>query len=143
MTADYRCSFCGQHQDDVHRLVAGARVFICDRCARTCAENFSGGIPATIPFLEKRPRHATNTVHGSDARCSFCRKRWDDVQWIVQGPRKDLICAECVWLVIQIIDEPPPSGPTARVHRQPVGRSSRTWFRWPWQARNMDKAVSL
>ena len=28
-----RCSFCGRDQRDVEKLVAGPRVFICDRCA--------------------------------------------------------------------------------------------------------------
>ena len=28
-----RCSFCGRDQDNVEKLVAGPRVYICDRCA--------------------------------------------------------------------------------------------------------------
>ena len=28
-----RCSFCGRDDKDVNKLVAGPRVFICDRCA--------------------------------------------------------------------------------------------------------------
>ena len=143
MSDTRRCSFCGQHQDDVDRLIAGPRVFICDRCARRCAENFSGGIPATAPLLEKRPRYSTNNVHAADARCSFCGKRWDDVQWIVKGPHEDLICAECVWLVIQIINEAPPSGPTERVRGQGRDRSWRARLRWPWPPRHLDKATRL
>jgi len=27
-----RCSFCGKHQDDVKKLVAGAKAFICNEC---------------------------------------------------------------------------------------------------------------
>jgi ATP-dependent protease Clp ATPase subunit len=27
------CSFCGRDQDEVEKLVAGPRVYICDRCA--------------------------------------------------------------------------------------------------------------
>ena len=138
-----RCSFCGQHQEDVDRLIAGPRVLICDRCARGCAVNFSGGIPTTPPMLENGPRYSTNNVHGPDARCSFCGKRWDDMQWVVRGPHEDLICAECVWLVIQILDERPPSGPTARARPQGRYRSWRSWLRWPWQAPHVDKAVRL
>lgn len=35
-----RCSFCGCHQDEVKRLVAGQKrgVFICDRCIELCSE---------------------------------------------------------------------------------------------------------
>lgn len=28
-----RCSFCGRHDSEVNKLVAGPRVYICDRCA--------------------------------------------------------------------------------------------------------------
>ncbi len=33
-----RCSFCGKHQDQVRRLVAGPGVFICDQCIALCSE---------------------------------------------------------------------------------------------------------
>ena len=33
-----RCSFCGKGQDQVHKLVAGPGVFICDQCIRLCNE---------------------------------------------------------------------------------------------------------
>jgi hypothetical protein len=107
------------------------------------AANFQGTMPATVPLLEKRSRHAINTVHGRDARCTFCGKRWDDVQWVVHGPRAVLICAECVWLVLQIMNEPPPARPTSRVDRPTGGRWWRTWLRWPWEARRIDQATRL
>ena len=33
-----RCSFCGKHQKDVKRLVAGPGVYICDECVELCCE---------------------------------------------------------------------------------------------------------
>ncbi|SHE66766.1 ClpX C4-type zinc finger [Caldanaerobius fijiensis DSM 17918] len=33
---DLRCSFCGNTQEDGHRLVAGPNVFICDQCIVSC-----------------------------------------------------------------------------------------------------------
>jgi len=30
------CSFCGKSQDDVHKLIAGTEVFICDECVGLC-----------------------------------------------------------------------------------------------------------
>ncbi|MBX9691276.1 MAG: hypothetical protein K2Z81_02760 [Cyanobacteria bacterium] len=30
------CSFCGKSQDDVKKLIAGPRVYICDECIGTC-----------------------------------------------------------------------------------------------------------
>jgi ClpX C4-type zinc finger len=32
------CSFCGKHQDQVQRLIAGPGVFICDECIQLCNE---------------------------------------------------------------------------------------------------------
>ena len=35
----YRCSFCGKTQDQVRKLIAGAKdVYICDECVELCAE---------------------------------------------------------------------------------------------------------
>ena len=34
----YRCSFCGKHQDQVLRLIAGPNVYICNECVRLCNE---------------------------------------------------------------------------------------------------------
>ncbi|MFW5896500.1 MAG: ATP-dependent protease ATP-binding subunit ClpX [Bacillota bacterium] len=33
-----KCSFCGKHQDQVRRLVAGPGVYICDECIALCNE---------------------------------------------------------------------------------------------------------
>jgi len=32
------CSFCGKAKDDVRKLIAGPRVFICDECVRRCSD---------------------------------------------------------------------------------------------------------
>jgi hypothetical protein len=61
-----RCSFCNKPADDVHKLIAGPNVFICDACVEVCNEiiaddsRFSGG---TSPAAEgvaatDRPRSA-------------------------------------------------------------------------------------
>jgi hypothetical protein len=31
-----RCSFCGRRAEEVHRLVGGARAYICDACVAKC-----------------------------------------------------------------------------------------------------------
>lgn len=36
---EYRCSFCGKHQEQVKRLIAGpGGVYICDECIELCQE---------------------------------------------------------------------------------------------------------
>ncbi|MEI3140862.1 MAG: ATP-dependent Clp protease ATP-binding subunit ClpX [Lawsonibacter sp.] len=55
-----RCSFCGKHQDQVRRLIAGPGVYICNECVQLCMgildddyepvdEPGSSGIPDVIP----------------------------------------------------------------------------------------------
>ena len=31
-----RCSFCGKHQDQVKRLIAGPGAYICNECVQLC-----------------------------------------------------------------------------------------------------------
>ena len=33
-----KCSFCGKTQNQVHKLVAGPGVYICDQCIELCSE---------------------------------------------------------------------------------------------------------
>ena len=46
-----RCSFCGRDNKDVNKLVAGPRVFICDRCAYE-----------TVRIMETTPPAGTSTT---------------------------------------------------------------------------------
>lgn len=124
----YRCSFCGQHQDDVDRLIAGHRVYICDRCVELSAQNLSGSWP------RQRQSH-----FGDDVECSFCGKTEPNVQWLVKGRTDRFICDECVGLC-QIIVREPPTGPRADGAQR--ARPTRR-FRWPWERPNLDRATRL
>lgn len=33
-----RCSFCGKHQMDVRKMIAGPQVYICNECVLICVE---------------------------------------------------------------------------------------------------------
>jgi hypothetical protein len=50
------CSFCGKHQDEVRKLVAGPNVFICDECVNLCKsimdEDLRGAPPANDPVRQ-------------------------------------------------------------------------------------------
>src|SRR6266404_6892865 len=37
-TEGVKCSFCGKHQDEVRRIIAGPNVYICDECVDLCSE---------------------------------------------------------------------------------------------------------
>ena len=38
MNSALRCSFCGKHQDQVKKLVAGAKALICNECVRVAQQ---------------------------------------------------------------------------------------------------------
>ena len=96
------CSFCGKHQDDVAKLMAGIERFICDAC-----------IDKARAELEARGeigRPATMTGH----YCSFCGKHESEVTRMVAGPQSDdfsiNICSECVALCQRVLSEPATDG---------------------------------
>jgi ATP-dependent Clp protease ATP-binding subunit ClpX len=43
------CSFCGKHQEQVRKIIAGPNAFICDECVRLCNDilglEFEGILP--------------------------------------------------------------------------------------------------
>jgi hypothetical protein len=55
--AVYHCSFCGKHDEQVERLIAGpGGVYICDECVALCQEIIqeeqAAGLPAGIVEVE-------------------------------------------------------------------------------------------
>ncbi len=36
-----RCSFCGKHEQQVHRMIQGPGVRICDECVQLCIDRKS------------------------------------------------------------------------------------------------------
>jgi ATP-dependent protease Clp ATPase subunit len=56
------CSFCGKSADEVTKLVAGPRVFICDECVASAAR-----------IMES---HDGSAAAGAAARRGFVRTMW-------------------------------------------------------------------
>ena len=87
----YNCSFCGKHQDQVQRLIAGpGGVYVCDEC---------------INAFSKAPEE---TQVERELRCSFCNKGQGRVQYLIAGPKGVNICSECISLCQEIIAEEQP-----------------------------------
>lgn len=42
---ELHCSFCGKKESEVHRLISGNGVFICDECIRLCNGIIDDGVP--------------------------------------------------------------------------------------------------
>lgn len=49
------CSFCGKHQDQVKKLIAGPDVFICDECIKLCGDIISDDDPNKVSFANGIP----------------------------------------------------------------------------------------
>ena len=41
-----RCSFCGKHENQVHRMIQGPGVRICDECVNLCMSILDDGYEA-------------------------------------------------------------------------------------------------
>jgi ATP-dependent protease Clp ATPase subunit len=58
MKLSLTCSFCGRTDEQVQRLIAGPKVFICDRCVATCNTILAKHPPGDTPIMS-----ATVQVH--------------------------------------------------------------------------------
>ncbi len=61
-----RCSFCGKHQEQVSRIIAGPGAYICNECVHLCLsileenEDMETRIDAHIPEVIPTPREIRN-----------------------------------------------------------------------------------
>ncbi len=84
----YVCSFCGQSQDQVRRLIGGPEgVYVCSECVARFSTDDS-----------TQNQQQAQTAQ----RCSFCGKPQKEVQRLVLAPGGVAICDECIDLCQQI-----------------------------------------
>ncbi len=72
-----RCSFCGKHQDQVTKIIAGPGAYICNECVHLCMEildnmeppedQIAGDIPDVIPTPREIKTYLDEYVIGQDA----------------------------------------------------------------------------
>jgi ClpX C4-type zinc finger len=106
------CSFCGRPRDVCAKLIAGPRVFICDRCMVQATRLAAG---AAVEGQAEGPMRLEPP--GSQARCSFCGREARKMRHLVAGglsvpagkfgelPR---ICDRCRDLCLEILAETSP-----------------------------------
>ena len=87
------CTWCGRPPAEVDKLIAGPRVYICDRCL--AAAERTARSRASSPFTHAETRGA--------AKCSFCRKRPSAERPIVVAPVGH-VCLECLRMCREIAD---------------------------------------
>src|SRR5579875_143985 len=95
-----KCSFCGKHQKQVKRLIAGPGVYICNECIEVTGRVIAAGEAAATPLSAVKPL-------GEDAaaaKCSFCGKRRHQVTGLAAAAG-GTICTECLALCHEIIAE--------------------------------------
>jgi hypothetical protein len=102
------CSFCHKSQDQVRKLVAGTKAFICDECVEICADITSDDRPA-----EGR---TTGSEAGTPiasplltARCSLCRLP-AAVDRLVAVVDRGAVCRPCL-AAVRATSEPDDNGP--------------------------------
>jgi ATP-dependent protease Clp ATPase subunit len=54
-----RCSFCQKSQDEVGKLIAGPRVYICDECVALCNEILAKELVTHDPACDELGRVET------------------------------------------------------------------------------------
>ena len=95
------CSFCGKHQNQIKKLIAGPGVFICNECIhRVHAVLAATGKTTSTPIA----RIAQVSEADRAERCSFCGKRRHQVAAMASNGHKQ-ICNECTGLCDEIIAE--------------------------------------
>lgn len=72
-----RCSFCGKHQDQVAKIIAGPGAYICNECVHLCMdildnmappeEEIRGDMPEIIPSPKEIKAYLDDYVIGQDA----------------------------------------------------------------------------
>ena len=95
------CSFCGKHQKQIKKLIAGPSVYICNECIdRVHAVLAATGKTTSTPIA------TIGQVSDADRaeRCSFCGKRRHQVAAMASTGYAE-ICNECIELCDEIISE--------------------------------------
>lgn len=103
------CSFCGVDGAHAGHVIAGPRIFVCDRCVQLATEVLADG--------EGRGALVCLPVAAAKARCGFCGRRRAGVEAMAEAPARPKagklrdrrpgvrICAACLELCREILDE--------------------------------------
>jgi ATP-dependent protease Clp ATPase subunit len=95
------CSFCGKHQKQIKKLIAGPSVYICNECLdRVHAVLAAAGNTASTPVATIGQVSDTAPME----RCTFCGKRRDAVLAMASTGQAQ-ICNECLDLCDEIISD--------------------------------------
>ena len=82
-----RCSFCSKTQNEVRKLIAGPKVYICEECVDLC-------IDILKEELDKKPQD-----------CLLCGST-KEMQEMTRIPGRGYICSTCLGEVRAVVEHP-------------------------------------
>ncbi len=104
---ELECSFCGKRQDEVARIIAGPKVYICDECVDLCndiiAQDASSADERPVP---QRP------IVPSGLHCALCRFPVE-VGAFVAVPDRGALCPACLDAIRAASDDDESEGANA------------------------------
>jgi ClpX C4-type zinc finger len=102
-----RCSFCGKKQDEVRKLIAGPKVYICNECIVLCGDILSEEWTEDKPSagLESSGSNAWpgRSPATPSACCTLCGFR-SPPEHLTVVPDRGLICDACVDAIRAALD---------------------------------------
>jgi ClpX C4-type zinc finger len=93
------CSFCGRHQKQVRKLIAGPDTFICDRCVEHVHTVLA--TPGTTVSTQVATIRQVSDAD-RDEWCSFCGKSHHRVEAMAAAANVR-ICTECLDLCDEVV----------------------------------------
>ena len=90
-----RCSFCGKSQDEVRKLVAGPKVYICDECIELCNDILAEEREDESPETADESRDDAGARLPGAAPCALCDVP-TSMDVLVAVPKRGFLCFACL-----------------------------------------------
>jgi hypothetical protein len=97
-TATLRCSFCSKSENDVGKLIAGPKVYICDECVNLCND-----IIAEEKGEPKRRAEEPRPISPTGISCALCRFPVEADESIMI-PDRGPLCPTCLSAIKAVMD---------------------------------------
>jgi hypothetical protein len=92
-----RCSFCNKWQDDVQRLIAGPKIFICEECVEVCNDIIADDKRFAKSAAGTRAARAEEPIPWPNAiQCALCHVAIPADEGIVITGNRGTLCTDCV-----------------------------------------------
>ena len=93
-TAPLRCSFCTKSQNEVRKLVAGPKVYICDECIELCNDILAEEEEESRETADESRDDAGARLPGA-APCALCDVP-TSMDVLVVVPKRGFLCFACL-----------------------------------------------